>query len=407
MGLASIGASLRQLGHQVSIVDMARRPELRYVPADITGISVKSHAVREAQALTKWLRGRSSGKIVWGGAHVTLLKENLIAENPEVDHFVVGEGEFFTEHLGAAKVCCMPYVEDLDSLPFPDYTLFDSYTQIVQSPYPLICSRGCPYGCFFCSVPLISGRKIRYRSVEKCISEIEAAKTQGFNRVQVLDDNFTFDMDFAKEFCREVKKVQIPWYLPNGIRADKLDEELASLLVGAGCYLVSFGVESADSGVYKSIGKGETLEDIGRAVEIAKKVGLYVNCYFIIGLPGSTFEKDLESFKWAREHAVKADFNMLVPYPGTRIWEWARNKRISKDYGSHFGKLAYPTFETEEYTAEDMMDAFLILNFFSGSGFTHEWYEIRQEPELPDLKLRAGRHWELLKACKLVQGENK
>lgn len=398
-GLAYIGASLKQLGCEVSVIDMARKPETEIAAleaADLVGLSVKTHSYADAQKVTIRLRQLSrygKTKIAWGGSHVTLLKEELIAGNPDVDHFVTGEGEFFTEQIGNSKMCHMGHVTDLDSLPFPDYKIFNSYSLILEAGrWPLITTRGCPCGCTFCAVGLISGRKVRQRSVENCMKEVEYAIRQGFKQMQILDDNFSFYLDRAKQFCKEIKKFRVPWNCPNGIRADKFDEELGRLMVDAGCYQVSFGVETACPDVYKDIGKGETLEDIEAAVETAKKCGLQVNCYFIIGLPGSTFERDLESLKWAIRHKVKADFGMLVPYPETRIWEWARDKRISKDYGSHFGKLAYPTFETEEYTAEDMMDAFLLFNCFSGSGFTHEWYQIRQEPELPDLKLRAGRH---------------
>jgi len=407
IGLAYIASSLKESGHQVVVRDMARVASNRTITdvtedADLTGISVKTHNYHEAQRITKEIHG----KRVWGGPHVTLVAgKELIAENPEVDHFIVGEGEFFVDMLTEGKLCVMPRISDLDRLPFPCYSLFDSYEQLLNGPYPLICSRGCPYNCSFCSVPLISGKKVRYRSVKNCMKEIEQAKKLGFNRIQVLDDNFTFNMDFAKEFSAEMclrKCLGLCWYLPNGIRADKFDEELARLMHDSNCYLISFGVESACLDVYKKIGKGETLEDIDRAVELAKKHKFFVNCYFIIGLPGSTFEQDLESLVWAFKHNVKADFNMLVPYPGTRIWSWAQNK-LKGTVGTHFGKLVYPTFETEEYSAEDRMDAFLIFNFLSGSGFTKEWYNGDAGKMETDLTMRIQRHMGPLRAAKVIR----
>ena len=411
IGLGYIGASLKQLGHKVSVVDMARNPRADVATlegADFIGLSVKTHNYAEAQKLTAHLR-QGETKIVWGGAHVTLLAESLIEENPDVDFFVVGEGEYFTLNLdGASKMCYTGYVDDLDSLPFPDYKMFDSYSLILeQGRWPLITTRGCPYGCTFCAVGLISGRKVRWRSVENCMKEVEYAIGQGFRQIQILDDNFSFYLDRAKQFCKEIKKFHIPWNCPNGLRCDRFDEELASLMVDAGCYQVSFGVETAHPDVYKGIGKGETLEDIEAAVETAKKHGLQVNCYFIIGLPGSTFERDLESLKWAIRHKVKADFNMLVPYPQTRIWNWVQDKLIMKEVwsGTHFGKMAYPTFETPEYPAEDMMDAFLIFNYVCGSGFTKEWYQSQGLSHVIeiDLMARAKRHLEPLKEAGVLK----
>lgn len=404
VGLAYIGSSLRQLGHEVAVIDMARVPDFRYEHADLVGVSIKTHNYPEAQVITHRIkRSCSNAKIVWGGVHVTLSGEKLVDENPEVDHFVVGEGEYFTEHLNG-KMCCMPCNQDLDSLPFPDYRLFDTYPLLLGLSYPLIASRGCPYNCIFCAVPRISGRKVRYRSVENCIEEVKIAKSQGFKDVQILDDNFTFDMEFAKRFCREMKKVGIYWHMPNGIRADRFDEELAQLMQESNCYQISFGVETACPAVFKGLKKGESLEDIEHAVEIAKKYGLRVNCYFMIGLPNSTFERDLESLKWVFDHKVNANFGMLVPYIGTQAWNWVQDKLIS-NRGSHFGKLAYPTFQTEEYPAEDMMDAFLIFNFVCRSGFTEEWYRengIYHVMET-DLARRARRHLQELKRIGVVR----
>lgn len=414
VGIAYIGASLKQLGCEVSVVDMARNPKTKVSTledVDFIGLSVKSHNYVDAQKITTCLRqhsGYGKIKIVWGGPHVTLMKEKLITDNSNVDYFVTGEGEFFTEWIGDDKMCHMGYINDLDSLPFPDYRMFDSYNLILEAGrWPLITTRGCPYTCAFCAVGLISGRKVRQRSVENCMREVEYASDQGFRQIQILDDNFSFYLDRAKQFCEEIKKFHIPWNCPNGLRCDRFDEELARLMVDAGCYQVSFGVETAHPDVYKDIGKGETLEEIEFAVETAKKYGLQVNCYFIIGLPSSTFERDLESLKWAISHKVKADFNMLVPYPQTRIWNWVRDKLIVKEVwsGTHFGKMAYPTFETPEYPAEDMMDAFLIFNHVSGSGFTKEWYQSQGLSDVMqiDLMARAKRHLEPLKKAGVIR----
>jgi len=401
VGLGYIGSSLRQLGHGVSIIDMARKPEFRYKEADLIGVSVKTHNYVEAQKVTTRLKESCKAEVVWGGPHVTLLKEKLIGENPNVDYFVVGEGEFFTEYLNS-KMCYLPYIDDLNRLPYPDYRLFDTYPLLLNLSYPMIASRGCPYSCIFCSVPLISGRNVRYRSVENCIEEIKLAKSQGFRDVQILDDNFTFDVEFAKAFCKEMRRVQMFWHMPNGIRADRFDDELAQLMGEADCYQVSFGVESAHPEVFKGIRKGEKLEDIEHAVEIAQKHGLRVNCYFIVGLPNSTFERDLQSLKWVLEHRVNANFGMLVPYLGTQIWNWVQDKLIS-GCGTHFGKFAYPTFETVQYPAEDMMDAFLIFNYICGSGFTNEWYEANNILMEKDLLERVKRHLEVLKEAGVVK----
>jgi len=402
VGLGYLASSLKKLGHNVQVVDLNLIPNpvhrIFSRETSIYGITVSSDAYREAQWLTRMIKQRTDTKVVWGGVHCSIMGESLLEDNPEVDYLVIGEGEYFTEHL-ESPVCRMSFRENLDELPFPDYTLFDSYPLVRQMPYSLVTTRGCPYSCIFCCVPKISGRKVRARSVENCMEEIRLAVKQGFRHVQILDDNFSFYVDRAKEFCREIKKIGVSFHCPNGLRADRFDEELAQLMKESGCTAVQFGVESAVPDVYEGIRKGETLEEIQEAVELAKKQGLRVGCYFIIGLPNSTFEKDMQSLNWVLEHQVNANFGMLVPYPGTALWSWVEDK-LTSDYteGSHFGKACYPVFETEEYPAEDMMDAFLIINLIVGNTFTEEYYRTNGLFHLMpyDLIRRAKRHSEQL-----------
>jgi len=398
VGLGYLASSLERCGHKVRVVDLNLVPNpvhrIFNGKTNLYGITVSSDAYAEAQRLTKMIKKKTDAKVVWGGTHCSIMGEDILKENPEIDYLVIGEGEYFTEHLESPLVR-MPFRDNLDELPFPDYTLFDSYPLIRKMPYSFISSRGCPYKCKFCLVPKISGRKVRIRSVENCIEEIGLAVKQGFRHVQILDDNFSFYVSRAKEFCREMKKIGITFHNPNGMRADRFDEELAELMRNSGCYAVQFGVESAVPEVFDGIDKGESLEEIEEAVEIAKRVGLAVGCYFIIGLPNSTFEKDIQSLRWVQRHKVRASFGMLVPYPQTPLWNWAKGKLIgSYTEASHFGKACYPIFETEEYPAEEMFDAFLIINLLAGNTLTEEYYRtnglLRVMPY--DLMRRATRH---------------
>lgn len=141
----------------------------------------------------------------------------------------------------------------------------------------------------------------------------------------ILDDNFTLDMNRAKAFCRLLieHKIDMEWDCSNGIRADRVDEELAALMKEAGCQWVGLGIESIDPEISPTVKKGESLDDIKLAISIFKKNKIGVIGYFIIGLPGDNLERVKSSVKLAKKWGLSSTFwAHLAPYPKTEVWEW-------------------------------------------------------------------------------------
>jgi radical SAM superfamily enzyme YgiQ (UPF0313 family) len=213
---------------------------------------------------------------------------------------------------------------------------------------------------------------MRFRSIERVVGEIErAGKDFGSSSFAVLDDNFTFDVERAKDFCRLLLKrnVRMVWSCPNGLRADRIDAELVRLMAESGCRYASVGIESLESSVFDSIKKGESLRDIENAVMLLRSRDIKVNGFLLIGLPGDSFSKCMASLRACSSLGLSsAHWNMLVPYPGTRVWEWVRSHgRMIGDWksGFHFGPRISPAFETDEFPAEDMIRAYRIANIRS------------------------------------------
>jgi radical SAM superfamily enzyme YgiQ (UPF0313 family) len=224
--------------------------------------------------------------------------------------------------------CCYPYLDFKDKIsyrkpfsdnyPFPDYELFDSF-EIFQENwrkgvwgYPLVSSHGCPYECTYCASRL---RKWQARSPENCLAELRRAKKRwGIKSFLILDDCFNVSKKRVIKFCELVAELRLNWSCSNGLRADRFDEEIARAMAAAGCTHISFGIESISPRVLEAVRKGEQVEDIERAVTIAKKYFKSVNGFFIIGLPGSSFKNDLESLKWALKHRINAHFSYYVPF---------------------------------------------------------------------------------------------
>lgn len=224
-----------------------------------------------------------------------------------------------------------------------------------------------------CNVPTVIGRKFRTRSGENILEELRYAQAKyGSKEFKVLDDNFTLQMDRAKDICQLFieEKLDMKWTCPNGIRADRLDEELCSLMKQAGCYSMSIGVESGDPEVFDKIKKGEKLEDVERGIKLAQAAGIKVHGFFIIGLIGSTYEADKRSMEFAKRLGITASWGILVPYPGTEVWEQVKNDanaRILRDWkqGFHIGARPKAVFDTPEYTAEERVRAYYYANMTS------------------------------------------
>lgn len=223
--------------------------------------------------------------------------------------------------------CCYPFekreegihhsVPFGDNLPFPRFELLDSFNYLQANwesgfwGYPLMSSQGCPYGCVFCAS---RRRKWMARSPEHCCEELRRARDHyGIRRFEIIDDAFNIDRGRVLDFCEKVAPLNLLWSCPNGIRADRFDEEQARAMRRAGCTHVGFGVESIDPAVLKGIRKGERYEEMERAVDIAVRHFPDVHGFFICGLPGSSFESDMAGLQWAKRKGIRPCFSFFVP----------------------------------------------------------------------------------------------
>ena len=157
-------------------------------------------------------------------------------------------------------------------------------------------SRGCPYKCIFCSVKAVAGGKLRVRSPENVIDEIEYWYQKGYRKFNFVDDNFTFYRDRVYKICDEIQRrglKNLKFTCAGGIRADTVDHKLLARMKEVGFYYNAFGVEGGNDKVLKSIKKGEKMEQIRSAIKDACDLGYEVMLFFLVGSPGETW-KDIE-----------------------------------------------------------------------------------------------------------------
>lgn len=395
VGLGYLSAILVKNEYNLKVLDYnnnARKKDKRLESvrkADFVGISIKTLTVENGVNLARKIKQVNKDvKIVCGGPHVILDGLDFLKEHEEFDIGVVGEGEEALLEIVSGKdlneikgiiyrskrdIFSTPRMEwnkNLDEIPFPNYDYFDSVPEVIKSAgYPILTSRGCPFNCTYCSVREISGRAWRARSPQNILDELHHAKDKHkIKEFYIVDDNFTLNMNRAKDFCQMLvsEKMNLNWSCPNGVRADSLDKELLCLMKESGCTSISLGIESGVPEVFGRIKKGEKLDDIENAVKMAKDCGVKVFGFFIIGLPGSTFELDKKSVEFAKRIGLKkATWNLLVPYPRTEVWRWVQeNGIVLRDWkeGYHFGAKPKIVFETREYTERERIDAFYSAN---------------------------------------------
>jgi radical SAM superfamily enzyme YgiQ (UPF0313 family) len=258
-------------------------------------------------------------------------------------------------------------ITDLDSIPFPFY---DNFSSVMSNgghlrEYPLLTSRGCPYRCSYCSMPKIMGSRWRYHTPVRVIRELQHAKRgYGSTLFTVVDDNFTLNVGRVENITDLLvsENINLPWTSINGIRADRVTQDLAAKMKRSGCRHVWIGIESADERVFRTVNKGESLSDIEKGINHLKSAGVRVGGFFIIGLPHSTRESDLKAIDFVRGHEIDGWWFNFVPYPQTDAWDWVQNhgKRLRESNGAlQFGSDGIdPVFETDEYSRESRIETY-------------------------------------------------
>lgn len=321
--------------------------------------------------------------VVMGGYHPTFnFIETLEDEN--VDIVIRGEGEYIMLNLVQAlenqsslhdvkgivfedknsKEIVVnpeaPLIQDLDELPFPalnllpmkKYRLLDMDTHMTT----MITTRGCPMQCSFCSSAAMHGKKIRERSIENIVDEIEYLKTNyDIDTIAFMDDTFTLKKRKVMAICDEILKrnIEIMWGCTS--RVDTLDEKLLKKMKEAGCITIFIGVESADQQQLDNMCKNTTIAKIENAFKIAHKLKIRTIASVALGMPGDTKEIMNKTVKFV--HKLKpnyAIYSLATPYPGTKFYKEAFEKNLIKikDWSKY--TLITPILETIDCSLNDM-----------------------------------------------------
>ncbi len=218
---------------------------------------------------------------------------------------------------------------DLDSYGIPAWDLVepDTYPGFIwEQYYPVLTTRGCPYPCTYCDTPGLSGRKLRHRTPEHVVEELRFLKQRyGIQRFSIIDDEFTLANKYATAFSEALidSGLGLKWDCPVGVRLDSLNPELLRIMEAAGCEAMAVGIESGSERIQSLIKKKVTVETIReRAHMIADTSRIRITGYFMIGLLDETVDEIKETIRLACElPLVRANFNVVIPIPGTAIFD--------------------------------------------------------------------------------------
>lgn len=410
LGLAYLKAVLEKSGHECKIFDPRfhrwQKEELvsRIVDfePDVVGVSAMTHEITEAADIaSKIKKSLPNVPMILGGCHVTALPERTIEEFPVFDVGVYEEGEKTFPELLRIKSKNSPQLDkiagivfqkngqssitpareylstdELDALPYP--ALDDYYPRNSDalggknSEYVMYASRGCPFNCAFCMRVL--GRKVRQRSPESiCDEMLYAENVYGAHTIRFRDEIFLFNNDRTVRTLELMVKLGIPKRLrwSGQIRVDFVETSLIRLAKKAGCFLLGMGVESGDDNILKNVGRGYTVDKVRKAVCVIKKEEIRLGTYFILGHPNETRETVKKTVDLVAElNTNTAAVGLMVPYPGTRIYEMAVNGKggyrlLSRNWAD-YDKYNSRCLELESLSYDELVkwQKYATLNFY-------------------------------------------
>lgn len=366
LGLCCLAAFLEKHGFKVSLID-AEAEQLNHqqiieriniVRPHVIGLTSTTVAFAKACDLAKDIKSQFfSTPLIIGGPHVSANPKKTLL-NEWFDYGVMQEGEMTTLEMlktlarggsmekiqgivyrNGDEIRCnepRPYINDLDSLPFPARHLLPDINRYrpplgsyLETPViSMITSRGCPYECIFCDNNVF-GRKTRYHSPAHVVAEVEEViRRFGAREIAFLDDTFTADQNRIREILSLIQKrrIRIKWSCMT--RADTLTKDLAKEMRSAGCWQVSMGVESGNQDILDFTKKKITLAQIRAAAGWCAATGMYLKGFFMVGHPMDSVATINETIGFAKSLPLDdIVVSIATPVPGTQL------AVLAPDYG--------------------------------------------------------------------------
>lgn len=361
IGLCSLAAWLEKHGYQAAIHDCYAWPmqderilqRLREEEPDFLGLTTTTSSFLDAVRLAGLVKQAFPRiKTVFGGVHVSALRERLLDDYPEIDYAIVGEGEQtlleLLEHggegnglegiaglihrRGAEAVFGGPRKphKDLDEFPFPAYEKLEGFPAAYKLPifsYPrtpnttAITSRGCPYQCSYCDRSVF-GQSFGFHSADYMFELTRHLNQRfGIRHINFYDDLFTFNRQRVADYCERLLRARLGVTFNCAARAEHIDLDLLHLMKKAGCWMMSLGIETGDPALLKLHRPNTNLDLIRERLALIKQAGIRAKGLFMLGLPGESEESIEKSIRFVLDLPLD-DFNLakFTPFPGSPLY---------------------------------------------------------------------------------------
>ena len=363
IGIMSLSSVLKEAGHECVIFDQANPDtpnpvildEIKRQKPSIVGLSfLSTTSYPYAKILARQIRATDSRvKLAFGGVFATLNAGLVKLQCPEVDFVCRGDGEqllldLLTQMDAPETVGGLTWMKDgkvisnpgrpierhLDQWPFPDReSLRLDFVESMPLDVPAVLSmerfttmqtsRGCPWPCVFCDIPIFNEGKWRARSAEHVVTELKHLEAHGYGSVYFVDDHFLLQPKRIESICNGVRQnnLTIQWGIEG--RVDSVAQHLFPAMAKAHCRTVMFGIESGSQKILDRLKKEQTLEEVTQAVTNAKKAGIeIVHGFFTVGNPDETVQDMKATFDFAGKLPLDTfGFNRLCVYRGTPLWQ--------------------------------------------------------------------------------------
>lgn len=399
LALAYLASAARDAGCKVDLIDLNIldknydyfAPILKKANPKIVIGGFTTPAIFVDMELCKIVRENCNAKVGIWGPIPSAIRKLLYEKFPELDFIIENEPEFTVgelarnikkgkkkifhgvkglSHRKGKKILFNGFREfgKLDDVPIPAYDLLPM--KLYHTPYnrrlPMTVmrsSRGCPFSCIFCLIGGLIEKRSGYGSAwraespERVVKEIEyVVKKFGIKEINFFDAELTIDKKRVIRICKGIigRKLEVIWNC--NARVDGVDAEVLRWMKAAGCYAISYGVESINKKVVEICRKRITAEQVEMAVRLTKKAGIQPALYFMLGLPGETVASIKENIAFAKKLALKYDLRpqctIATPYPGTVFSEMAKKQGWIKGGIEKFEQttaaVAYPHLSQKE-----------------------------------------------------------
>ncbi|HAR62378.1 MAG: hypothetical protein DKM50_11540 [Candidatus Margulisiibacteriota bacterium] len=398
LGLCSLAAYLRAQGYELSIIDaqvqelttLAVINALEFQAPDLIGITSVTLGIDNAGKLADQIKQRFPAvPLIIGGVHVTAVPEETLTTYSAFDVGIIGEGELtctelvsalsqglplnlvpgiiYRDKKGFVKTEPRPFIKNLDDLPIPAWDLLPELTKYYHTPATacnnspscsLVTTRGCGSKCTFCFQGAM-GRICRGHSAERIIELIlHLYNTYGIRDIRILDDIFVANRARLIKVCELLISLKLDLSWSCYARVDTINEDVLRLMKKAGCWQISYGIESGCQEILDLVKKNVTLAQIRNALALTKKVGIRSLGYFMVGFPTETKATIDRTIRFACSLELN-DFkmNFLTPFPGTELHSVAEQYGSFNKAWNKMNMYVEPAFIPHDLTREELIAA--------------------------------------------------